>query len=221
MVTETEQARSGELQVVIADDDDLLRDGLVALVDSMPGLTLAAAVSDGVEAVEATRRLRPHVVLMDVAMPKMNGIDATRLITKEVPETHVLALTSLGDAENARAMLAAGAVGYLTKALRRDLLESSIREAACGRGVVSTSLATRLGRATEAAPDLGDGERAVLALLGDGLTNEAIARKLYISVPTVKKRVASLQQKLHATNRVTIAVRATQLGLVADPDTVR
>ena len=216
-MTDTGRGHAGELRIVIADDDDLLRDGLVALVGSMPGLTLVAAVSNGVEAVEATRRLKPHVVLMDVAMPKMNGIDATRLITKDVPGTHVLALTSLGDADNARAMLDAGAVGYLTKALRRDLLESSIREAACGRGVVSTSLATRLGRAAEpVAPDLTDGERAVLALLGDGLTNEAIARELYVSVPTVKKRVASLQQKLHATNRVTIAVRATHLGLLAE-----
>lgn len=218
----SDEERDGRaLSVVIADDDDLLRDGLWALLSSMPGITAVASAATGVEAVAAVERHSPDVVLMDVDMPILDGCEATSIIVSRFPKTRVLALTALDNRESAARMLAAGAVGYLTKALRRGLLEASIREAALGRGVVSSSLpATIAPPPTANVPDLTESERAVVALLAEGLTNDEIAQALFMATATVKKRISALQRKLQATNRVTIAVRATQLGLVA-PDAPR
>ena len=215
----SDEERSGRaLSIVIADDDDLLRDGLWALLSCMPGITPLAWAANGVEAVAAVERHSPDVVLMDVDMPMLDGCEATAIIVSKFPKTRVLALTALDNRESAAAMLAAGAVGYLTKALRRGLLEASIREAALGRGVISSSLpATIAPPPSKNVPDLTESERAVVALLAQGLTNDEIAQALFMATATVKKRVSALQRKLQATNRVTIAVRATQLGLVA-PD---
>lgn len=203
------------VKLVIAEDDDLLRDALAALVATMDRIEVVATVGDGVEAVKTAGILKPDVILMDVAMPIMDGIEATQLIASKLPECHVLALTSLAQGETGLRMINAGAVGYLTKALRPALLEGAILEAACGRGVVSTDVARTLDTTPAACNvPLTQMEQQVLDLLVEGQGNEEIANSLFISLATAKKHLASLQTKLGATNRVTVVVQAARRGVL-------
>lgn len=209
------------LTVIIVDDDDLLRGALSALVAQMPGIEVVATAVDGVDGIDKARTHRPSVVLMDVAMPRMDGVEATRVITAELPGTHVVALTSLTEGATGVRMIRAGAVGYLTKALRPDVLESTIRWAASGRGVVDGDVARSMTRhqptAHPDAPALTDEELKVLTHLVQGLSNVEIAAAVHSSPGTIKKRVAALQEKLNANNRTATATRALTLGLVDIP----
>jgi DNA-binding NarL/FixJ family response regulator len=218
------------LRVVVADDQALVRAGFRGIVAATPGFTVVGEAGTGAEAVEVARRARPDVVLMDIRMPVMDGIEATRLITgsAETSGVRVLILTTFDLDEYVYAALRAGASGFLLKStLPADLL-SAIRVIAAGDALLAPSVTRRLieefarlpGTSPAARPasdTLGAvtvREREVLALVARGLSNTEIARQLNISAATAKTHVAHLLAKLGARDRIQLVILAYQSGLV-------
>jgi DNA-binding NarL/FixJ family response regulator len=217
-----------DVRVLLVDDQELVRYGLRLVVDSAPGLVVVGEASDGGQAAASAARLRPDVVLMDVRMPGVGGVEATRLITGSVPVARVLMLTTYDLDAAAFAALEAGASGFLLKDTRPDDLVSAIKAVASGDAVVSPRItaklielaAPRLGaRGTDAAAEaalseLSAREREVFVLMGRGATNGEIALALHVSESTVKAHVGKVLQKLDLRNRVQAVIRAYELGIV-------
>jgi DNA-binding NarL/FixJ family response regulator len=216
-----------DVRVLLVDDQELVRYGLRLVVDSAPGLVVVGEASDGGQAATSVARLRPDVVLMDVRMPGVGGVEATRLITGSVPGARVLMLTTYDLDAAAFAALEAGASGFLLKDTRPDDLVSAIKAVASGDAVVSPRItaklielaAPRLGaRGTDAAAEaalseLSAREREVFVLMGRGATNGEIALALHVSESTVKAHVGKVLQKLELRNRVQAVIRAYELGI--------
>jgi DNA-binding NarL/FixJ family response regulator len=218
-----------DVRVLLVDDQELVRYGLRLVVDSAPGLVVVGEASDGGQAVTSAARLRPDVVLMDVRMPGVGGVEATRLITGSVPGARVLVLTTYDLDAAAFAALEAGASGFLLKDTRPDDLVSATKAVASGDAVVSPRItaklielaAPRLGaRGTAAAAaaeatlsELSVREREVFVLMGRGATNGEIALALHVSESTVKAHVGKVLQKLELRNRVQAVIRAYELGI--------
>lgn len=203
--------------VIIVDDDLFVRTMLTQLLERAAGIEMLGAYANGAEAAKAAAELAPQVALVDINMPEIDGPQTTALLRAASPTTQVLALTSLADPSAAASMLHAGALGFLPKDLPLPALLHSIQAASHGVAVLAggaSGLIDKRGGGT--APDLTDTELKVLQLLAAGHTNEQIAAQLYLGVSTVKHQVSVLLTKLGATNRVTLAVRAHELGL-ADP----
>jgi DNA-binding NarL/FixJ family response regulator len=208
------------LTVVIADDHPIFRDGLATAVGTLEGVEVVGQAGTGAEAVEAVRTLMPDVVVMDLHMPEMNGIEATRQIAETAPRTAVLVLTMLEDDESVFAAMRAGARGYLVKgAERRDIaraLESVGRgEIIFGPAVAERALAAFSSGAPRRGPfpELTDREREILDLVAKGLTNQAIAARLVLSDKTVRNHVSNIFMKLRVGDRATAIVRAREAGL--------
>ncbi|MER7441046.1 response regulator transcription factor [Micromonospora avicenniae] len=215
------------IKVLIADDQDLVRIGLQALVESEEGLTLVGEAADGLAAVEVARRERPDVVLMDVRMPGVDGIEATRRIVAdpELSGTRVIVLTTFELDEYVFDALRHGASGFLTKDTRPAELLRAIRLVAEGEALLSPSVtrrvvqefATRPSRVPRPHPRLGtltDREREVVGLVGEGLSNEEIAERLVVSPATARTHVSRAMVKLSARDRAQLVVFAYQSGLV-------
>ncbi|MFD0786088.1 response regulator [Micromonospora azadirachtae] len=215
------------IRVLIADDQDLVRIGLRALVESEEGLTLVGEAADGLAAVEVARRQRPDVVLMDVRMPGVDGIEATRRIVTdpELSGTRVIVLTTFELDEYVFDALRHGASGFLTKDTRPAELLRAIRLVAEGEALLSPSVtrrvvqefATRPSRVPRPHPRLGtltDREREVVGLVGEGLSNEEIAERLVVSPATARTHVSRAMVKLAARDRAQLVVFAYQSGLV-------
>jgi DNA-binding NarL/FixJ family response regulator len=209
-------------RVLIADDQALLRGSFRVLVDSAPGLEVVGEASDGVEAVALTRRERPDVVLMDVRMPEMDGIEATRRICAET-DVRVLMLTTFDLDEYVFAALRAGASGFLLKDTRPADLLSAIEVVAAGDALLAPSVTRRLvtefaklpsGPATRL-----DGvtarEQEVLSLIARGLSNDEIATRLHLGIATVKTHIGRLLHKLAARDRAQLVIAAYESGLVS------
>lgn len=197
--------------VLLADDHQLVRAGLGALVDSADDLDVVAQVADGREALEAARSLRPDVVLMDLSMPVMDGVEATRLLSVELPETRVVVLTSFSDKGRVSEALEAGAIGYLLKDCEPAELLAAIRAAARGHAPIDSRVAHALlpGREPDGpAHDLSPRELEVLALVADGLANKQIARRLGITERTVKAHVGSVFRRIGVGDRTSAALWA-------------
>ena len=217
------------IRVVVADDQSVVRAALVALVSTDPGIEVVGSAADGQEAVALATRYRPDVVLMDVRMPVMDGIEATRRIRGEVPDAAVLVLTTYDLDEYIFNAIRAGASGYLLKDGDGDDLVDAIRRSAAGDAVMDPGALRRLLHefARGPAPDadaaaqvarLSSREREVLALIAQGATNDDIAARLYISKPTVKTHVGALLTKLGVRDRTQAAVVAHRAGLVTSGD---
>jgi DNA-binding NarL/FixJ family response regulator len=218
------------ISVVIADDQALVRAGFRSIVDSAPDLTVVAEAADGKEAIDLVRQHRPDVVLMDIRMPDLDGIEATRLVgdDPELAGTRVIILTTFQLDEYVFDSLRAGASGFLLKDTEpADLLEA-IRVVHRGDALLSPSVTRRLVSAFVARahhpgplPDLDlltAREREVMALVATGLTNDEIADDLYVSVNTAKTHVSRAMTKLGARDRAQLVVFAYQSGLMAvDP----
>ncbi|WP_309110707.1 response regulator transcription factor [Saccharothrix sp.] len=210
------------IDVVVVDDQALLRGSLRVLVDSAPDLRVVGEAGDGAEAVSVVTRTRPHVVLMDVRMPGMDGIAATREVAVSSPESRVLILTTFDLDEYVYAALRAGASGFLLKDTPPAELLSAIRVVAEGDGLLSPSVTRRLiaefARLPEARPVRLDGitdrEREVLALIARGLSNTEITQTLHLSVGTVKTHIGRLLHKLQARDRAQLVIAAYESGLV-------
>jgi DNA-binding NarL/FixJ family response regulator len=205
------------IRIVIADDHGVVRAGLMQLVGAPADMEVVAAVGGGVEAVEAIAEQRPDVVLMDLSMPDLDGISATRRALERAPGTNVVMLTSFADRDRIVEAIEAGAVGYLLKDSEPEELLSGIRAAARGESPLAPKAAAELisGRRdpSPAAPDLTAREREILALLGRGRSNKVIARELEIAEQTVKNHLSRIFQALGVSDRTQAALWAQRNGL--------
>ena len=206
------------IRILIADDHRVVRQGLRLLFKVDPELEVVGEAANGAEAVRLARQLRPDVVLMDLVMPEMDGIAATRAIRGELAETEVLALTSVLEDACVVGAVRAGAIGYLLKDTHADELRRAIKAAAAGQVQLAPEAAARLlreVRAPESPEALTEREVDVLRLLARGLANKEIARDLGIGEATVKSHVKHVLAKLGVQSRTQAALHAVRIGLVA------
>jgi len=210
------------IRVLIADDHPLFRDGLTALLTDGPDTELVGAATSGTEAVELARETQPDVVVMDLHMPGLNGVEATRRIVADSPHITVLVLTMFDDDDSIFSALRAGARGYLLKGADQEQIRAAIQAAANGEIIFGTQLAARmLAYFTAPAPaapppvfpQLTDREREVLDLVAQGRANTAIAAKLGLSQKTVRNHVSNILTKLQVADRAQAIVQARDAGL--------
>jgi DNA-binding NarL/FixJ family response regulator len=210
-------------RVLIADDDELMRAGLSAILSTDPAINVVGHASGGREAVARARRLAPDVVLMDVRMPDLDGIAATRELSQAAPDTKVLILTTFEEDDYIFGGLRAGASGFLLKRTRPEDLIAAVHTIAAGESLLSPSVTRRVidSMALQPAPHIGRGdpdeltprEREVLELIAQGLSNAEIARQLVIEPSTVKTHVKRILMKLHLRDRVQAVIYAYERGL--------
>jgi DNA-binding NarL/FixJ family response regulator len=220
-------------RVLVADDDDLMRAGLVELLSGEPSIEIAGQARTGREAVDRTRRLKPDVVLMDVRMPDLDGIAATAKLTAAAPDARVLILTTFEQEDYIFGALRAGASGFLLKRTRPEDLIAAVRTVAAGDSLLSPSVTRRVidRMAKQPTPDLADQakldeltprEREVLELVAGGLSNREIAKELVIEEATVRSHVRRILMKLGLRDRVQVVIFAYEIGVnrpatAADP----
>lgn len=205
------------LQVLLAEDHTIVREGLRALLEGQPDIVVAAEATDGQSAVEQALRLTPQVVVMDLAMPGMGGVEATRQIREQCPDTRVLVLSMHESEEHVRPALRAGASGYLLKGSGLSDLVKAIREVARGNAFFSPEVARLLlHEHAEPADPLTDREREVLRLVADGRSSPQIGALLGISSKTVENHRSSIMRKLDRHDVASLVKYAIRQGLV-DP----
>lgn len=214
-----------DITLLLVDDQDLLRAGMAMVLGAAPGLRVVGEATNGADAVARAAELTPDVVLMDVRMPGLDGIEATRRITAEHPETRVIILTTFDLDEYAFGGLNAGASGFLLKDAPSDDLITAIHTVAGGEAIVSPRITQRMlemyrgkmpetqGAGADDSP-LSDREREVLVAIGHGLSNSEIAASLFLSESTVKTHVGRVLAKLGLRDRVQAVIYAYQRGLV-------
>jgi DNA-binding NarL/FixJ family response regulator len=205
------------IRVLIADDHSVVRQGLRTFLEGDRGLELVGEAKDGAEALRMAHRLRPDVILMDLLMPGMDGLTATAAVRRELPDTEVLALTSVLEDAAVVGAVRAGAIGYMLKSAEPEELRTAIRAAAAGRVQLAPEAAARLMREVRApeSPDkLSERETEVLRLVASGFANKTIARELGITERTVKAHVGSILGKLHLESRTQAALYAGRIGLI-------
>ncbi|MFD6333781.1 response regulator [Streptomyces niveus] len=214
------------IRVLLADDQSLVRAGFRALLDAQPDIEVAGEAADGTEALRKVRELAPDVVLMDIRMPVMDGLDATRRITEDggLDQVKVVMLTTFELDEYVFEALRSGASGFLVKDTEPEELLRAVRAVTDGDALLSPGVTRRLiaefasrSKAPTSADGLGElteREREVMALVGMGLSNEEIARRLVVSPLTAKTHVSRTMVKLGARDRAQLVVRAYESGLV-------
>ena len=206
------------IRILIADDHSVVRQGLRMFLGLDAELEVVGEAADGEEALRLARQLRPDVVLMDLLMPVMDGISATAAIRQELPDTEVLALTSVLEDASVVGAVRAGAIGYLLKDTQADALCQAIKAAAAGQVQLTPRAAARLMQAVsapESPVDLTERETEVLRLMACGQSNKHIARSLHISEKTVKTHVSNILSKLGVQSRTQATLYAIRIGLVS------
>jgi NarL family two-component system response regulator LiaR len=213
------------IRILIADDHTIVRDSLQALIETEPGMEVIGEAEDGVEVVSKACALRPDVILMDLVMPRQDGISAISEIKREYPEARILVLTSFAEDEKVFPAIKAGALGYLLKDSSPQQLLQAIRDVQRGESYLHPTIARKLiGELHRPSLDLPltqepltEREMQVLRLVAQGLSNPEIARELVISERTVRTHVSNILGKLHLANRTQAALYALREGL-AGPD---
>ena len=217
------------ITVLIVDDQPLMLHALQTFIENEDGVSVAGTAEDGEAAVEAAKSLQPDLVLMDIKMPRLNGIEATRKIVSEIPGTRVLALTTFSTLDYVVPALRAGAAGYLVKDARPDEILTAIRNAMddslplspsvvrlMARQVIGGALDTQaVAGASATEVGLAPREISVLQFLGNGLSNREIAKKMYISEGSVKAYLANACTKLGVRDRLQAVIRGFELGIVS------
>jgi DNA-binding NarL/FixJ family response regulator len=206
------------LRVLVADDHPLFRSGLRDMLQSAPGIDVVAAVADGAEVVRVALETQPDVVLMDIRMPEVNGIEATRRIVDAQPATRVLVLTMYEDDDSVFAAMRAGARGYMLKGSDQEDVLRAVRAVGAGEAIFGPAIAGRLvayfsASRSSAFPQLTERERSVLELIADEQTNQAIARQLQLNLKTVRNHVSNIFNKLQVADRAEAMVKARSGGL--------
>ena len=215
-------AKKDELTVLIADDHPLVREALHRALDVEEDMKVVAEASDGEEAVKLASELKPDVVVMDIVMPKVNGIEATRKIKEIAPDTAILILTAYDDEEYVLGLLDAGAAGYLLKSARGRDLAGAIRAIKSGESVLHPKIIAKLLKRAMVAPVeehktseiLSERESEVLRLVALGMSNKEVAEELFLSQRTVKAHLTSVFNKLNVASRSEAIVKGLQWGLV-------
>ncbi|MFE5049545.1 MULTISPECIES: response regulator transcription factor [unclassified Streptomyces] len=217
------------VRVVLADDQPLVRSGLRVLIADTPDLEVVGEAANGEEAVRLAREVRPDVIVMDIRMPGMNGIEATSLVTSGPGAARVLILTTFDEDDHVYGALRAGASGFAVKDMALDDILAAIRVVAAGDALIAPGITRRLiadfvgrpepspARAPRPVEGITEREREVLTLVGLGRSNSEIADELYITVATTKSHVARLFTKLGARDRVQLVIIAYESGLVSAP----
>jgi NarL family two-component system response regulator LiaR len=209
---------SPPIRVMLVDDHTMVRRGLATFLKVFDDLELAGEAANGEDAIQLCAQVLPDVVLMDMVMPDMDGVTATRVIRQQFPEVQVIALTSFKEKGLVQDALQAGAIGYLLKDVSADTLAQAIRAAHAGRATLSQEAAQALVHAATQPPvpgyDLTERERDVLALMVEGLNNTQIADRLVVSPSTIKSHVSHILAKLGVASRTEAAALAVRHGLV-------
>ena len=212
------------MRVVVVDDQTVVREGLVTLLETMPGIEVVGSARDGQEAVDLVAEVSPEVILMDLRMPRMDGVEATKRIRADHPGTQVVVLTTYADDESIVGALRAGAIGYLTKDAGRDHIVRALEAAASGQAVLDPVVQARLvdvatlPRAVAGGGPLPDGlterEGEVLRLIAAGRSNAEVGRDLFVSEATVKTHVNRIFAKTGSRDRSQAVAYAHRRGLV-------
>jgi DNA-binding NarL/FixJ family response regulator len=213
------------MRVLIADDHPLFREGMRGRLDRVGDITVVGEAASGDEAVELARELEPHVILMDIKMPGLNGIEATREIRQTSPAVGVLVLTMFEDDDSVFAAMRAGAKGYLLKDSGGEEVVYAIRAVASGEAVFGSGVAERIigffsgprpATPRRAFPELTEREEEVLSLVAQGKSNQEIARQLFVSLKTVRNHVSNILVKLQVADRAQAVIRARDAGIGRD-----
>jgi len=213
------------IRILIADDHPLFRDGLRALLNSLAGTEVAGEATSGDEAIAKAAALQPDIILMDINMPGVNGIEATRKILQTSPHIGILVVTMFEDDDSVFAAMRAGARGYMLKGADQTEMLRAIQAVSSGEAIFSPAIATRLmhffsrpapAAITQAFPELTEREREILTLIAQGHNNGDIAAKLVISPKTVRNNVSNIFSKLQVADRAQAIVRARAAGLATD-----
>jgi DNA-binding NarL/FixJ family response regulator len=209
------------IRVLIADDHSLVRAGIRALLDKLPDMEVVAEASNGREALKLVGQHRPNVVLMDIAMPELNGLEALRQLTKEFPQIQGIILSMYADEEHVSRALQAGAAGYLVKGAALAELELAIRSVARGQTYLSPGISKLVIReylrrtSSSAAESLTPRQREILQMIAEGKSTKQIALILNISIKTVESHRAQLMKRLDARDIATLVRHALRLGIVS------
>jgi len=213
---------SEPITILLIDDHRVVRQGVRAFLSTQPDLLVVGEAESGAQGVELAARFVPDVALMDLVMPGMDGVEATRQLKRVSPRTQIIVLTSYHDDEHIFPVLRAGALSYLLKDIGVDALAEAVRGAARGEAALHPRVAARVIRELQGAPrdtlnpfnELSERELEVLRLIADGLNNTEIAERLVISEHTVKRHVSNILSKLHLADRTQAAVYAWREGVV-------
>jgi len=215
-----------KIKVLIADDHRVVREGLAAILRAREDLEVVGEAQDGQEAVEKARELSPDVILMDVSMPRMSGVEATRVIKRESPHIGIVALTMYDEEKYIFDLVRAGATGYMLKDSDSSQIIAAIRSISKGESLIHPSVASKIlaefsllsegkgKKQTRTEHDLTEREITVLRLVADGKTNKEVANDLNLSEKTVKNHVRNIFHKLHVYDRTQAAILAIRKGLI-------
>ncbi|NMK45921.1 response regulator transcription factor [Achromobacter sp. Bel] len=217
------------IRILLVDDHTLFRSGVRLLLQRQPDFEVVAEAGDGVEGIKRAKELKPDVVLLDLNLPGLSGLETLQLLTQDLPSCAVIILTVSEEADELGQALRDGARGYLVKNIDAEVLTAAIRRAAAGESVIAESMTAKLvdqfrGQATLAAQASGNAERhrltaretQIVQCLARGASNKVIARELDVSESTVKIHVQNVLKKLNLTSRVQVAVYAVEHGLHSD-----
>jgi two-component system, NarL family, response regulator LiaR len=211
-----------KIRILIADDHAIVREGLRALLATEPDLELVAEATDGIQAVDKARALKPDVILLDLMMPRMDGVEAIVEIKKDWGEARIIVLTSFSDDEKVFSAIRSGALGYLLKDSSPQDLLHAIHTVANGEGFLSPTIASKVMREINQPPKLPptkdpltERENEILQLVAQGLTNDQIAEQLVVSERTVRTHVSNILAKLQLANRTQAALYALKEGLAS------
>ncbi len=208
-----------QITVLLADDQTIIRDGLRALLETNPDIRIVAEAKNGMEVYEQTKIHQPQVVLMDIRMPQMGGVEATRLIKRDFPETAVLVLTTFDDDESILGAITHGASGYLLKDISGEKLAEAIRDTVRGSTILPGNIAAKItkhisrqGKAETSLEDFTQREQEIIRLLIQGKSNQEISQTLFLTVGTVKNYISQIYSKAGITDRAKAILHFKQLG---------